>query len=161
MLQLVSHRLLQSTVLILALASALDSAEAGVIFGNNGLVGGLRWDAAPRMVGGNERSLDGGLRYSLQGGSFEAYRDQFQWFEEPPSVADFQLAVEQAFAAWTAVDPVTGLHTSISFVADLTTDGRRFRHVQRHKLERRRNRFAGRRRGGRSTPRANRFQRDW
>ena len=38
-----------------------------------------------------------------------------------PSVEDFQLAVEQAFAAWTTVDPVTGLHTDITFVADFAT----------------------------------------
>jgi hypothetical protein len=72
------------------------------------------------MIGEDERSLAGGLRYSLQGGSFEAYRDLFQWVTTP-SVAEFQLAVEQAFAAWTAVDPATGLYTDLSFVADLST----------------------------------------
>ena len=72
------------------------------------------------MIGTNERSLDGGLRYSLEGGSFEAYRDSFQW-STLPSVAEFQTAVEQAFAAWTAVDPVSGLHTDLTFIADFAT----------------------------------------
>jgi hypothetical protein len=98
-----------------------SSAVATVIFGNTGLNGGSRWDAAPRIAGGNERSLDGGLRYSLEGQSFQAYRDMFTWSGALPSVADFQLAVETAFAAWTDVDPVSGLATNVSFVADLAT----------------------------------------
>ena len=82
------------------------AAQAGVLLSGDGLAGGYRWDAAPRTINDNERSLDGGLRYSLQGGSFEAYRDLLHWPEsQVPSVEDFQLAVEQAFAAWTAVDP--------------------------------------------------------
>ena len=68
-----------------------------------------------------EHSLDGGLRYSMEGGSYEAYRDLFSWQGTPPSVADFQQAVEDAFAAWTVPDPVSGLGTSLSFVADLGT----------------------------------------
>ena len=64
--------------------------------------------------------LDRGLRYSLQGGSFEASRDQFTW-NTVPSVTDFQDAVEDAFAAWMAVDPASGLGTDLSFVADLAT----------------------------------------
>src|SRR5690242_16734548 len=82
--------------------------QAGDIFSNVGLAGGARWDAAPRTITGNERSLDGGLRFSLEGGSFEAFRDMFQW-TSVPTVANFQLAVENAFAAWTSVDPVSGL----------------------------------------------------
>ena len=31
------------------------------------------------VAGVGERSLDGGLRYSLQGGSYQAYRDLFSW----------------------------------------------------------------------------------
>lgn len=79
-----------------------------------------RWDAAPRSVEGVERSLAGGLRYSLEGGSFEAFRDQFVW-ATVPTVAEFQGTVEQAFGAWTSTDPETGLNTSLSFVADLST----------------------------------------
>jgi hypothetical protein len=73
------------------------------------------------MVGSNERSLDGGLRYSLQGGSYEAYRDTFSWSGGAPAVAQFQSAVEQAFAAWTVVDPFSGLSTTLSFTLDLGT----------------------------------------
>ncbi len=100
---------------------------AGVIFGftSSGLDGGSRWDAAPRnfnLSGTNyERSLSGGLRYSLQGGSYQAYRDMFSWSGGAPSVAAFQTAVEQAFAAWTVPDPASMLTTQVSFVADLNT----------------------------------------
>jgi hypothetical protein len=96
------------------------TADAGVLISGNGLAGGIRWDAAPRTIDDNERSLDGGLRYSLQGGSYEAFRDLLRW-NTVPDVADFQLAVEQAFAAWTTMDPATGLHTDVAFVADLGT----------------------------------------
>jgi hypothetical protein len=89
-------------------------------YGGSGLAGGYRWDAAPRTIAGRERSLDGGLRYSLQGGSYQAYRDLFAW-QIKPSVADFQLAIAQAFHAWTVDDQVSGLGTTLSFVADLAT----------------------------------------
>ena len=81
---------------------------------------GSRWDAAPRVVAGNERSLDGGLRFSVSGGSFLQFRDQFQW-NVTPSVSAFQQAVEQSFSAWTMVDPASGLGTSLSFVPDFAT----------------------------------------
>lgn len=99
-----------------------DALHAGVIFGYAGATigGGSRWDAAPRTIGGRERSLDGGLRYSLQGGSFEAYRDMFTW-GTVPSVEAFTTAVQQAFDAWTIVDPVSGYGSSLSFVPDLNT----------------------------------------
>ena len=77
---------------------------------------GGRWDSAPRVISGNERSLDGGLRYSVEGGTFQAYRDRFAW-TSVPSVSNFEQAVNQAFSAWTTVDPATGFGTSISFVA--------------------------------------------
>jgi hypothetical protein len=96
-------------------------ARAAVLNFNDGLSGGARWDAAPRSVPGlGERSLDSGLRYALEGGSYEAYRDFFTW-DAVPSVAAFQAAVEQAFAAWTSVDPATGLRTDLVFVLDLAT----------------------------------------
>jgi hypothetical protein len=100
--------------------------RAGVIFGfsNAALGGGFRWDAAPRTISlvgvPSERSLQGGLRYSLQGGSFEAYRNLFSW-ASVPSVQSFQTAVQQAFDAWTVVDPVSGLGSTLSFVPDLAT----------------------------------------
>lgn len=113
-------------VVACALAASAGGASAGVVFGftNSALGGGYRWDANPRsinMTGGFvERSLNGGLRYSLQGGSYQAYRDLFTW-DTVPSVPDFTQAVKNAFNAWTAVDPATGLGTSLSFVENLAT----------------------------------------
>jgi len=98
-------------------------ASAGVIFNfsDANLGGGSRWDAAPRVIGGvGERSLAGGLRYSVQGGSYLAYRNLFSW-DVLPTVAQFQSAVEQAFNAWSSVDPATGLTTSLAFIADFGT----------------------------------------
>lgn len=93
-------------------------ATAGVIFGSDGsLGGGFRWDAAPRTQGGRERSLDGGLRYSVQGGSMQAYRDLFTW-DSLPTVGEFTTAVDQAFGAWSSIDPLTGLSTALTFVND-------------------------------------------
>lgn len=103
-----------------------NCATAGVSFNNSpaGTIrGGSRWDAAPRTInvqGTNyERSLDGGLRYAIPGKSFQYFRDQFTW-NVVPSVADFQVAVQQAFDAWTVTDPATGLGTALKFVPDLT-----------------------------------------
>lgn len=103
-----------------ALASAMTAAHAGVVFGlpTSGLQGGVyRWDAAPLVIGGNERSLDGGLRYSVSGGSLTAFRDQFSW-TSVPTPAVFAAAVQSAFDAWTVVDPATGLGTALRFVFD-------------------------------------------
>lgn len=97
--------------------------------GLSNLSGGVRWDAAPRTVGGVERSLDGGLRFSLSGdGSYQTFRDQFHWAGgSPPALDDFRAAVEGAFAAWTVTDPVSGLGTNLAFVYDpslIATDDR-------------------------------------
>lgn len=91
------------------------------IFGNTGLANGFRWDAAARTAGGLERSLDGGLRFSLQGGDYQAYRDIFTWSGGAPTVGAFQTAVESAFNAWKVVDPASGLGTTLNFVSDFTT----------------------------------------
>jgi hypothetical protein len=91
------------------------------IFGNTGLAGGFRWDAAPRTIGGLERSLDGGLRYSVSGGNLTNFRDSFNWSGGAPSLPLFTQTVNEAFAAWTAVDPVTTLGTTISFTPDFGT----------------------------------------
>ncbi|MFK7898282.1 MAG: hypothetical protein AB8G23_20785 [Myxococcota bacterium] len=80
-----------------------------------------RWDASPRYVLGTERSLDGGLRYSIETGSYEGLRDQFLWVPAPPSVVDFKAAVHRAFEHWTVVDPETGLPAGFYFVEDLGT----------------------------------------
>lgn len=79
-----------------------------------------RWDAAPRTLFGEERSLDGGLRYSLAGGDYQSYRDMFTW-SSVPSVAAFQDAVQDAFIAWTATDSVSGLGTSLTFFDDTSS----------------------------------------
>ena len=100
---------------------ATHEAAAFGLYNATGLAGGSRWDATPRTMGGLERSLAGGLRFSLQGGSFAAYRDLFSWSGGVPTVAAFTAAVTNAFGNWTTVDPVSGLGTSISFIADLTT----------------------------------------
>ncbi len=96
-------------------------SSATTIFGNTELAGGYRWDAEPRNVNGLERSLNGGLRYSVQTGSYAGYRDLFNWQGAAPSVFDFQQAIEDAFHAWTVPDPVTGLGSDIFFTADLGT----------------------------------------
>lgn len=117
-------KLIHAWGLAAALLLPLAPARAGVVFGldASGLTGGVyRWDAAARTINGNERSLDGGLRYSLSGGSFEAFRDSFSWSGAAPTVAAFTQAVQNSFAAWASVDPVTQLDTQLSFVADLGT----------------------------------------
>lgn len=106
---------------ILAMAFA-PTATAGVLAASvDGLSGGARWDYAPRTidVSGNirDRSLSNGLTFNLQGGGYEAYRDFFTW-SATPSVTAFQAAVEQAFHAWTIVDPVSGFGTKLSFSFD-------------------------------------------
>jgi hypothetical protein len=116
-----------ATIVAVWLFSGASPVVAGTIFNfsDKGLGGGSRWDAAPRMtnLGGIdvERSLTGGLRYSLQGGSFEAFRNLFTWQGGPPAVADFQLAVQQAFDAWMVPDSATGLTSQLAFVPDLGT----------------------------------------
>ena len=112
---------------VVLMGVAASPAMGGVIFNFTGatLGGGSRWDAAPRTINiaGTpfERSLDGGLRYSVQGGSFEAYRDLFSWSGSAPSVTAFSEAVMDAFDAWTIPDPATGLTTAVNFVADFAT----------------------------------------
>ena len=108
------------TACAVALLTLANAANAGVVFGlpATGLQGAVdRWDAAPRTIAGNERSLDGGLRYAVSGGSLDAFRDQFTWNVLPSSSA-FTAAVKNAFNAWTVVDPVSGFGTALSFVYD-------------------------------------------
>jgi tetratricopeptide (TPR) repeat protein len=124
----ISVRIIRATALATVLiCAAAKPAIGGVIFNFTGatLGGGSRWDAAPRniSIGGTnyERSLNEGLRFSLQGGSFEAYRDLFSWAGSVPTVADFTQAVMDAFSAWTVPDLTTGLTTALNFVADVAT----------------------------------------
>jgi PEP-CTERM motif len=115
-------RLVLSGFVSCAAFAAAVPAEAGTIFNFTGatLGGGSRWDAAPRTINGTERSLDGGLRYSVQGGSYQAFRDLFTW-NVVPSLVAFQQAISDAFNAWASIDPVSGLTSSLSFVADFGT----------------------------------------
>ena len=118
------RKIVSGQILIALVSTALwiGSANAGVIFGaGNSLNGGSRWDAAAKNIAGvGERSLNGGLRYSLQGSSFQAYRDLFSW-DVLPTVGVFQTGVQQAFDMWNQVDPASGLGSDLSFVADLGT----------------------------------------
>ena len=111
-----------ATALIVHLLVIVGSAQvpAQALFGNDGLEGGARWDAAPRVIEGLERSLDGGIRYSLQGGSYRAFRDSFSW-TQVPSEAEFTALVQQAFDAWGVTDPVSGFASSLTFVYDPAT----------------------------------------
>jgi hypothetical protein len=103
---------------LVAIALASAPASAFGIFGSPGLHNGLRWDAAPHYVAGQDRSLTGGLSYSVQGGSYEAFRNLFAWSFGVPSVDVFRATIDHAFAQWTVVDPATGLGTALRFVAD-------------------------------------------
>jgi hypothetical protein len=116
---------MNKTVSILVGMAAMISVVPNVAqgfgaYGTSGLAGGYRWDAAPLTLDGWERSLSGGLRYSLQGGSWQSYRDSFAW-TSVPSVADFQTAVQSAFSLWLAYDTASSLGTTISFTSDMAT----------------------------------------
>ncbi len=110
----------KSLVLSAALWLAMIARGDCGIIDSSVFSNGFRWDAAPAVFDGWERSIDGGIRYSLQGGSYEAFRDRFQW-NTLPTVEQFQGAIEHAFAAWTSVDPVSGLGTNLNFIPDLAT----------------------------------------
>lgn len=111
-----------STALLIFLLVVVGSTPVAAqsVFGNDGLAGGARWDAAPRVIEGLERSLDGGLRYSLEGGSYIAFRDSFNW-TQVPSEPQFIALVQQAFDAWGATDRVSGFASSLTFVHDPIT----------------------------------------
>lgn len=111
-----SWSLLCSALLVLLLVGPARAFRVGGIPG-----AWLRWDAAPRNVGGVERSLAGGLRYSIEHGDYEALRDEFTWAPAPPSVEEFESAVTRAFENWMVVDPASGLPAGFFFVEDLAT----------------------------------------
>lgn len=108
---------------ILVLLGVLLSTGPALAFRVIGTTAGwARWDAAPRYVGGEERSLDGGLRYSIEHGDYAVLRDDVLWLAgNPPSVADFEAAIARAFEHWEAVDPATALPAGFYFVEDLST----------------------------------------
>jgi hypothetical protein len=123
-LSLPARRVLSASFLALLLALSFGGrAHATTLFGlTDELTGGRRWDAAPRsfnfLGGPAERSLDGGLRWNVQGGSLEAFRDMFAWQGSVPSVGVFEQTIHDSFAAWTAVDPAIGLPAPFHFVHD-------------------------------------------
>ncbi|MEM9177469.1 MAG: hypothetical protein AAGC67_19815 [Myxococcota bacterium] len=80
-----------------------------------------RWDAALRFVDGEERSLVGGLRYSIEHGDYGVLKDEFLWLGTPPTDAEFEEAVGRAFEHWEIVDPATALPAGFYFVEDLAT----------------------------------------
>ncbi|MCA9130190.1 MAG: PEP-CTERM sorting domain-containing protein [Planctomycetales bacterium] len=115
------------SIALLLFLSSTPAVDAAVVFGLQGggsLDGGFRWNAVSTTYttsqGDVERSLAGGLRYSVSGGNYAAYRDQFNW-SVTPSVDAFRDAISNAFVPWTLADPVSGLGTALSFVEDLGT----------------------------------------
>ena len=113
------RRLLGLCVLVLA-TGLPEAGDAFRLREESGIR--ARWDAAPRTVGGEERSLDGGLRYSIGGGSYEAFRDRIRWIPEQPSAEEVRQAIRRAFEHWTIGDPVSGLPAGFHFVEDLETE---------------------------------------
>lgn len=110
-----------SVAITLAISLLSLSVTAGVIFGSDGnLGGGYRWDADHYEFNGRERSLNNGLRYSMEGGSLANFRDLFKW-DVIPTEIDFGARIEQAFNAWESIDPVTGLTTTLNFIDDTAT----------------------------------------
>lgn len=109
----------RAIVLGLTLLLVASSAEAFRLIGQGGRW--ARWDAAPRTVEGVERSLAGGLRYSIETGSYAGLRDQFDWVPSPPREADFAQAIANAFEHWEVIDARTGLPAAYHFVEDLGT----------------------------------------
>lgn len=106
-------------VLLLVMLVWTSPALAFRLIGSPG--GWSRWDAAPRFVGGEERSLAGGLRYSIEHGDYGMLRDEFMWYGTPPSDQAFADAIARAFEHWEVVDPATGLPAAFHFVEDLST----------------------------------------
>ncbi len=110
--------------LVLMPMQFLDAAVVFGLPGNGTLQNGSRWNATQTTFatsgGPVERSLAGGLRFSVSGSSYASYRDQFVW-GVLPSESDFSAAINNAFTPWTAVDPVTGFGTMLSFAEDLGT----------------------------------------
>lgn len=113
------------TVLGVGLSFA-GAASAGVTFGYQFGSPQWRWDADDsRRVyapgeGTIERSLVGGLRYSVEGGSLADFFARFTW-DIAPSENAFHQAFENAFDHWRATDPATRLGTAVTFTEDFGT----------------------------------------
>ena len=110
--------LLASAVVLFCVHGAQAFYIDGVTAGGDNA---FRWDAAPRTFSGEERSLDGGLRYNVQGGSLAAFHSLITWFGPPPSVPAFAQAITDSFNAWTVVDPHINVPGQFSFVLDSST----------------------------------------
>ncbi|MCR9096319.1 MAG: hypothetical protein NXI30_19000 [bacterium] len=84
--------------------------------------GWARWDAAPRFVGGEERSLAGGLRYSIEHGDYGLLLSEVEWVPgTEPTEPEFAELIASAFEHWEVVDPSTALPAAFHFVEDLST----------------------------------------
>lgn len=77
--------------------------------------GGLRWDSVPRMVGGVDRSLVGGISWNVAGGSLAAFKSKFVWAGAIPTDVQLQNTIDQAFSFWTSVDPNPQLNVAAPF----------------------------------------------
>jgi len=112
--------------LMFAVLLPVRGAEAGVTFGYQFGTPQWRWDAddAVRVYtpgeGIIERSLVGGLRYSVEGGSLAEFFALFTWDVAPTQNA-FSQALTNAYDHWLAVDPATGQGTRLSFTEDFGT----------------------------------------
>ena len=114
---------LSAVVLSLAVGGLWSSAAQAFIYNTGddsmpiGMSGGLRWDSVPRMVGGTDRSLVGGISWNVDG-SLAAFKSQFAWAGATPTDAQFLNTIEEAFSFWTSVDPnpLLNLAAPFSFV---------------------------------------------
>ncbi len=109
------------SIALILLATVLGASPALAFRVIGSPAGWSRWDAAPRFVGGQERSLAGGLRYSIEHGDYGLLRDEFMWYGTPPDDQAFADAIARAFEHWEVVDPATGLPAAFHFVEDLST----------------------------------------
>lgn len=109
-------------IAVCVLIFAISDTNAFVVLGEDVSQRAWRWDAAARnnFSSGLERSLVGGLRYSAEGGSLSNWYSEFS-FSDGTTATDFTDLVNAAFSAWTVPDPVSGLTTDLSFVADFGT----------------------------------------
>ncbi|MEM8952830.1 MAG: hypothetical protein AAGD22_01640 [Verrucomicrobiota bacterium] len=108
--------------LVIGVALLGSNAWGFVPFGEDVSQRAWRWDAAPRNIFGTstERSLDGGLRYSVEGGDLATWYGDFT-FTDGTSSSEFASIVASAFSAWEKTDPSSGLTTDVFFVPDFGT----------------------------------------
>ncbi|MEZ4291456.1 MAG: hypothetical protein R3E53_13325 [Myxococcota bacterium] len=122
------HVLLALVALVVLAAAPVEAFRV-----TEGASGWLRWDAAPREVDGLERSLAGGLRYSIEHGDYQDPARRVPLAAGAAERRGLPGGRGAAFENWTVVDPVTGLPAGYHFVEDLATpavDDRAYRRVR-------------------------------